>query len=631
MRALLALWLLALSLSAEPIALSAEELSRDLIGLGAYVIDKRQQLSPQAVLEAEDLQPLVRSNHGYDQRLYWVRYRFENSGDRPLSAVLYNPRPGMQFIDVHLFGPQGYAHYPMGVLSALDKRSLKSIFSNVRLDLAPGEQMEVVIAMQTFGVMEAAWQLEGLEAFYAIESRQLMVLLFFAVFLLTLVFKNLLLYGSVRERLYLFYSLFLVSNVLFNSTVGGLSYLLLSDWVDNYLLSSMGWVMAMLASSFVWIFTYLFFLGSGPVGLLRNITIAIVVLNTAVVLIFAYGFVADMTLLRFTPLALLLGYSESVLLFIIAVVMFIKRRPGSGYFMLAHLFYVASIVSFLMLLDGTVRQSLFVSHLPLFGTMATAFLMSISLSSRLKALKQQNSRYLDQIQRNEHFVTIGSSVYFIVHQWKQPLSALSALVLRLQHLIEQEPQKPLASLGRLADRIEDRVGQMNESMNSAREFFTKRLSHEEAFSLREQFRKIRLSLSERLSAHAISLEFKGGEKLWMDGNANLFLNAFLNLINNSIDAIIAVRPAQGVITVTTCETPEGIVVSIEDNGGGIDPAILKRIFEPFNTSKRDGTGIGLVLSKNILQDYFGATLNFETDTKGTRLSVVFGPKKAYPA
>lgn len=99
-----------------------------------------------------------------------------------------------------------------------------------------------------------------------------------------------------------------------------------------------------------------------------------------------------------------------------------------------------------------------------------------------------------------------------------------------------------------------------------------------------------------------------------------------NLVANAIDAV----PTQGVITIRTKSArangtgAPGIQVAVADNGSGIDAAIKSRIWEPFFTTKKDvGTGLGLWVSKQIIEKH-GGSIRFRSSQRGT-LFIVFLP------
>lgn len=87
-------------------------------------------------------------------------------------------------------------------------------------------------------------------------------------------------------------------------------------------------------------------------------------------------------------------------------------------------------------------------------------------------------------------------------------------------------------------------------------------------------------------------------------NKNEVEQAFLALINNAIDAM----GQKGRLEITCSESPEGVLLSFKDNGPGIPEAALKKIFDPFYTTKPPGkgTGLGLTIASEIVKKYGGA-------------------------
>ena len=77
--------------------------------------------------------------------------------------------------------------------------------------------------------------------------------------------------------------------------------------------------------------------------------------------------------------------------------------------------------------------------------------------------------------------------------------------------------------------------------------------------------------------------------------------AFLNLIKNSMEAM----PGGGKIKVCVRPDPENILISVRDEGGGMDPETQKKLFDPFYTTKEKGTGLGLSLVQQIILEHQG--------------------------
>jgi two-component system NtrC family sensor kinase len=103
------------------------------------------------------------------------------------------------------------------------------------------------------------------------------------------------------------------------------------------------------------------------------------------------------------------------------------------------------------------------------------------------------------------------------------------------------------------------------------------------------------------------------------GDAGQIEQLLLALVMNAIDAM----PREGVLTLTTRAAGDSVTLSVEDNGTGIDPALLPRLFEPFATTKEEGKGVGLglAISKAIVERHQG---RIEVDSevgRGTKFTI----------
>jgi two-component system C4-dicarboxylate transport sensor histidine kinase DctB len=98
----------------------------------------------------------------------------------------------------------------------------------------------------------------------------------------------------------------------------------------------------------------------------------------------------------------------------------------------------------------------------------------------------------------------------------------------------------------------------------------------------------------------------------------------INLFQNALEAI-GDRP-DGRVTVRVSDSGGDVAIWVADNGPGFAPGIRAALFNPFNTSKEGGLGLGLVISKDIVTDY-GGRIEVESDADGTRFTVYL--KKAF--
>jgi len=103
------------------------------------------------------------------------------------------------------------------------------------------------------------------------------------------------------------------------------------------------------------------------------------------------------------------------------------------------------------------------------------------------------------------------------------------------------------------------------------------------------------------------------------GNRNEFEQVILNLLNNAKDAFIERKIETPFIEITIGDNG----LSIRDNAGGIEKKNLDKIFNPYFSTKKDSDGIGLYISKMIVEQEMGGRLRVSTDESGTLFVMEF--------
>ncbi|MBN2816638.1 MAG: ATP-binding protein [Campylobacterales bacterium] len=116
---------------------------------------------------------------------------------------------------------------------------------------------------------------------------------------------------------------------------------------------------------------------------------------------------------------------------------------------------------------------------------------------------------------------------------------------------------------------------------------------------------------------------KGDETSRTKGKKNELSQAILNLINNAKEAFIKRKIQNGVINISITENE----ICIEDNARGVDTKIREKLFENYVSTKTSGGGIGLSMSKLIIQKHFGAKLLYTPVEKGSLFCICFTPQE----
>ena len=132
-----------------------------------------------------------------------------------------------------------------------------------------------------------------------------------------------------------------------------------------------------------------------------------------------------------------------------------------------------------------------------------------------------------------------------------------------------------------------------------------------------------LSRSEA-SERGVSIKFDSSATAVIDGDPTQIEQALLNLISNAVDAASDRKTGGGAVVIRVCEAKERRRVEVEDNGPGIASDIADRLFEPFETSKPRGMGLGLALSRQIVDAHGGRLWCEPVEPQGSRFVIEFG-------
>lgn len=257
------------------------------------------------------------------------------------------------------------------------------------------------------------------------------------------------------------------------------------------------------------------------------------------------------------------------------------------------------------------------------------------VAERTHALDELN-RTLDQRVRDEvamrkeqeqllihqsRLAAMGEMIGAIAHQWRQPLNALS-LVLQNIGMQYRMGQLTDESMQRLQEKGESMVKRMSTTIDDFRNFF-KPNKQAEPFRLREAIDSAAAIVDGMFHNHNIALEIDCDASLEVTGYQGEFSQVVLNILGNAKDAILETGPAAPLIRIEARDQGDSIRIDFTDNGGGIPPEILPKIYEPYLTTKETGkgTGIGLYMSKMIVETNMGGRLSASNVEGGARFTV----------
>jgi PAS domain S-box-containing protein len=216
---------------------------------------------------------------------------------------------------------------------------------------------------------------------------------------------------------------------------------------------------------------------------------------------------------------------------------------------------------------------------------------------------------------------MGDMMGNIAHQWRQPLNTLAIAIQDVEEAFIFDEINEDYIKDFIATSMEN-INFMSKTIDDFRNFF-KPSKTREKFKLRDAIEDILQIVTAQLKNNNIEISLTG-ENYEVIGYPNEFKQVILNLTNNAKDAIIDNNIENGKIEITTSTySTEFKEVQIIDNGGGIPQHIIEKIFEPYFTTKEGnkGTGIGLYMSKTIIEENMKGKLTVENRNGGAVFSL----------
>ncbi len=231
---------------------------------------------------------------------------------------------------------------------------------------------------------------------------------------------------------------------------------------------------------------------------------------------------------------------------------------------------------------------------------------------------------------------MGEMISAIAHQWRQPLNAIA---LYLQDMLSAKRNGELddAYFKESISLSMKQVNHLSQTIEDFRSFF-RPSSGDQDFNVAQALQDAVTLFSAQLQNNDIEVDMTqiSGNTLLIYGNSNHLRQVFLNLMSNAIDAIKERSEVEnthnGKITLQLFDDRETLRIKIVDNGIGLKNEIQSRLFEPYYTTKEQGkgSGIGLYMSRTIIQNYFHGALALEPRTQGCA-AVITIPKRVMEA
>lgn len=271
--------------------------------------------------------------------------------------------------------------------------------------------------------------------------------------------------------------------------------------------------------------------------------------------------------------------------------------------------------------DGKLRQIVGVVHdlTPQKRAQAELEVLNIELDHRVEQTIGEIRQRDLLLQQKAKLAAMGEMIGNIAHQWRQPLNALSLILMDLDDAFAHN-EADANFVQEAVSRSNVLLKKMSDTIDDFRYFFQNGKSAKSvdlAAVVRELAQLFESSL--QYSGIVLNLELEDG--VLVHGFPGEIYQALLSLVNNAREQILAQQRNHGIISIEVRRKNRWGLLRVHDNAGGIPEVVFPHIFEPYYTSKPEGSGLGLYITRLAIENSMHGRVFAENTTEGASFTL----------
>jgi signal transduction histidine kinase len=232
---------------------------------------------------------------------------------------------------------------------------------------------------------------------------------------------------------------------------------------------------------------------------------------------------------------------------------------------------------------------------------------------------RQNRALEEKVRETQYLSQLGRLASGVAHEIRNPLNFIGLAVDHLDGIAEGKGPEGEAEKQQVVRRIKEEIGRLNELVTNFIMYGKLPEPQKAAVRIPDILESVLRVAGDRMRSQRIQVRREYGEGGEVPADPDMIRRAVMNLVGNAVDAM----PGGGTLTVSAGPRDDGrYAVVISDTGIGVERKDRERIFEPYFTTKESGIGLGLVLTKQIVDAHGGEIRLDSTPGKGTRVEVV---------
>jgi len=578
------------------------------------------------------------ASFGFTSSVYWFKVALSaNKSADDYKWWLNVSYPLLEKIDLYICDDQDnlLAVKKSGKARPFSERELHDRHFLFRI--ATPDKQTLYLRVETQSAMQVPASIETTEHLFTDYHHSLVLSgIYYGIFVL-IFFYNLISFIYTRSRSYFLYLLFIVSFTIWQLSLDGLGIELLwteCEWMISHGNSTMMGVMIL---SIV-MFTREFLQTKSFTPRIDKFFIALSIF-ISVVTIAAFFRPYKEVILYFAATSVFLP----PLLLLTGLIVYQKNYYPARFYILGWGLFLLGSVLFALNKFAVIEGYEFFSYAQQIGSALQMIFLSWALADSLKKseteyinklsglntlLQEKVSESLSQMRQHDQVMieksrlaAMGEMIEQIAHQWRQPLHSLSLLNQDLYFKIQLKTVTQ-EDYENIHNKMNEQLQYMSQTIEDFRNF-SKPDKEQEQFNVEEVIESA-LNLSEGSLKYAkVKASLVSEKEHPVFGMRHEMMQVFMNLIKNTQDVVSQRKIEEPWLIFTVKEEDNIIKVTVEDNAKGIDEDKLEKVFEPYFSTKTtlNSSGIGLYMSKEIIEKSFLGTMNVTNSVNGALFTI----------
>ncbi|MBF0442072.1 MAG: sensor histidine kinase, partial [Oligoflexales bacterium] len=582
---------------------------------------------------------------GYTRSVYWVRYVIENRSsaqEKYFVEIAYNSH---DYIEFYFITPDGKVHLSKaGNQYPYYQRPVDHHNFVFPVTFPKNQKILMAVRVQSSGSMVLPLFVWDVEYFHSIKSRELTVYGIYYGMIIVMILYNLFLYVSIRDKVYVLYSLYVISFLLYQSSYNGLAFKHL--WPESSLLSKYG-VYSFILSVLFWFTAFSqAFLQTRRRQPLMHFLLCVTLypgVLIAAILLFLIGASAVKLLIAVLSLVTIL------FCFSIGILSLLNNYRPARFYVLA--FSCMFIGTFLLVLQslGILSPNFLTEYSGQIGSGMEIVLLSFALGDKIRFEQDQAQRNIEELNNNlekkveektEQLIVANNRLqqmdrlktnFFqnISHELRTPLTLILSPIenANMKYPGDKDISTALKNSSRLLRLVNQLLDFQKFSISEGHLVMSEVNLTDLIITIGDYFRetakKRNIEFILKINDKAYNEEYI--HQIFINGQIDALEKIVFNYLSNALKYV----KENGLITLHLQHLEGKAVISVTDNGIGISEENQKKLFRLFSQVEEsaselyEGTGLGLALTKEFAAKMGGKVGVVSRPGKGSCFSVEF--------